>query len=62
MPKELVAIAPRTPVLREYEEPVLGERQVRIRAELASPKHGSISSATGTNRRPTVPMTRSWAR
>jgi threonine dehydrogenase-like Zn-dependent dehydrogenase len=41
MPRELVAIAPRTPVLREYEEPDLGPRQIRIRTEFASPKHGT---------------------
>ena len=41
MPLELVAVAPRTPVLREYEEPELGARQVRIRSEFASPKHGT---------------------
>lgn len=41
MPKELVAIAPRTPVLRDYDEPPLGPSQVRIRTELASPKHGT---------------------
>lgn len=41
MPRELIAVAPRTPVLREYEEPVLGERQVRVRTEFASPKHGT---------------------
>ncbi len=41
MPRELVAIAPRTPVLREYQEPELGERQIRIRTEFASPKHGT---------------------
>lgn len=41
MPRELIAIAPRTPVLREYEEPPLGPRQVRIQTELASPKHGT---------------------
>src|SRR5215216_2021963 len=41
MPKVLVAIAPRTPVLRDYEERPLGEREVRIRTEFASPKHGT---------------------
>lgn len=41
MPRELVAIAPRTPVLREYVEPYLGPAQIRIRTELASPKHGT---------------------
>jgi threonine dehydrogenase-like Zn-dependent dehydrogenase len=41
MPKELVAIAPRTPVLRDCDEPPLGPSQIRIRTELASPKHGT---------------------
>ena len=41
MPRELVAIAPRHPVLRSYEDPPLGARQIRIRSELASPKHGT---------------------
>lgn len=41
MPRELVAIAPRTPVLREYEEPPLGPHDIRVRTELASPKHGT---------------------
>jgi threonine dehydrogenase-like Zn-dependent dehydrogenase len=41
MPRELIATAPRTPELREYAEPDLGEGQIRIRSELASPKHGT---------------------
>jgi threonine dehydrogenase-like Zn-dependent dehydrogenase len=41
MPRELIAIGPRTPILREYEEPALGACQVRIRTEFASPKHGT---------------------
>jgi threonine dehydrogenase-like Zn-dependent dehydrogenase len=41
MPRELVASAPRTPELREYEERPLGPREIRIRTELASPKHGT---------------------
>ena len=41
MPRELIAVAPRTPELREYEEPLLGHRQIRIRTEFASPKHGT---------------------
>ncbi len=41
MPRELVATAPRTPELREYEEPDLGPRQVGVRTEFASPKHGT---------------------
>jgi len=41
VPRELIATAPRTPVLREYEEPGLALTQVRIRTEFASPKHGT---------------------
>ena len=41
MPRELVAIAPREPVIREYDDPPLGPADVRIRTELASPKHGT---------------------
>lgn len=41
MPRELVALAPRTPVLREYNDPPLGAREVRVRTEFASPKHGT---------------------
>jgi threonine dehydrogenase-like Zn-dependent dehydrogenase len=41
MPRELIATAPRTPVIREYDEAPLGPRQIRIRTELASPKHGT---------------------
>ena len=41
MPRELVAVAPRTPEIREYDDPPLGERQIRIRSEFASPKHGT---------------------
>ncbi|MGI9253287.1 MAG: zinc-dependent alcohol dehydrogenase [Thermomicrobiales bacterium] len=39
MPRELVAISPRTPVLREYEDGQLGPREIRVRTEFASPKH-----------------------
>jgi threonine dehydrogenase-like Zn-dependent dehydrogenase len=41
MPRELIATAPRTPVIREYDEPPLGPAQIRIKTELASPKHGT---------------------
>jgi len=41
MPRELIAVAPRTPELREYENPPLGPSEIRIRTELASPKHGT---------------------
>ena len=41
MPKELVALGPRQPVIREYEEPQLGPDQVRIESEFSAPKHGT---------------------
>jgi threonine dehydrogenase-like Zn-dependent dehydrogenase len=41
MPRELVAIAPRQPVIRDYDDPPLGPTEIRIRTELASPKHGT---------------------
>jgi threonine dehydrogenase-like Zn-dependent dehydrogenase len=41
MPRELVAVAPRTPVLWQYEDRPLGPTQIRIRTEFASPKHGT---------------------
>src|ERR687890_2108173 len=40
-PHELIAVAPREPVIREYEEPPLGPTQIRIKTEFASPKHGT---------------------
>ncbi|CAA9518636.1 MAG: hypothetical protein AVDCRST_MAG73-49 [uncultured Thermomicrobiales bacterium] len=41
MPRELVAVAPRTPVLREYDDPPLGPIQIRVATSFASPKHGT---------------------
>ncbi len=41
MPRELVATAPRTPAIREYDEQPLSPNQIRIRTEFASPKHGT---------------------
>ncbi len=41
MPRELIALAPRTPTFRVYKEPPLGPRDVRIRSEFAAPKHGT---------------------
>jgi threonine dehydrogenase-like Zn-dependent dehydrogenase len=41
MPRELVALAPREPVLREYVEPPLQPDQLRIRSEFSAPKHGT---------------------
>lgn len=41
MPRELIATAPRTPVIREYEEAPLDPAHIRIKTEFASPKHGT---------------------
>jgi threonine dehydrogenase-like Zn-dependent dehydrogenase len=41
MPKELVAISLRNPVLREYEEPALKAGEVRLRSIFSAPKHGT---------------------
>ena len=41
MPLELIAAAPRTPVLREYEERPLGQNEVRLKSLLSAPKHGT---------------------
>ena len=41
MPRELVAISLRNPVLREYEEPELNPGEVRVKSLFSAPKHGS---------------------
>jgi len=41
VPRELIAIAPRTPILREYKAPPLAPGQIRIHTVFASPKHGT---------------------
>ena len=41
MPRELVAIAPRTPVIREYDEQPLNPGEVRLRSLFSAPKHGT---------------------
>lgn len=41
MARELVAMAPRQPVLREYTEPPLGSNDVRIQTEFGTVKHGT---------------------
>ena len=45
MPRALMAVAPRTTELVEYDEPPLGDRDVRIKSEFAAPKHGTESHA-----------------
>ncbi len=44
MPRELVAIAPRQPALREYDEPSLEHDQIRIKSLLSAEKHGTTLS------------------
>ncbi len=41
MPWELIATAPRTPQLREYEELPLQPNEVRVKSLLSAPKHGT---------------------
>ena len=41
MPLELVAVAARTPALREYEEEPLRPGEIRVRTEFGAPKHGT---------------------
>ncbi|MDE0022224.1 MAG: zinc-binding alcohol dehydrogenase [Candidatus Poribacteria bacterium] len=41
MPWELIATAPRTPQLREYEEQPLQPNEVRVKSLLSAPKHGT---------------------
>ena len=41
MPRELVAIAASTPVLREYDESDVGAEDIRVRSDFSAPKHGT---------------------
>lgn len=41
MPRELIATAPHTPALRDYEPPPLGPGMVRVVSELGAAKHGT---------------------
>jgi len=41
MPRELIAIAPRTPIIREYEESPLKPNQIRVKSRLSAEKHGT---------------------
>ena len=41
MPRELIAVAPRTPRLVDYEPPPLGPDMVRLLSEFGAPKHGT---------------------
>ena len=41
MPKELIAVAPRQPVLREYEDDPVPKDSVRVQVEFGAPKRGT---------------------
>lgn len=41
MPRELIAVEPRTPVIREYADEALGDGEVRATTLYGAPKHGS---------------------
>lgn len=41
MPRELVAVGARTPVIRDYDDSPLKPNQIRVRTEYGSPKHGT---------------------
>jgi 2-desacetyl-2-hydroxyethyl bacteriochlorophyllide A dehydrogenase len=41
MPRELLAVAPRTPAFREYRDEPLQPGEIRARLEYAAPKHGT---------------------
>ena len=45
MPRALMAVAPRTTKLVEYDEPALGYRDIRTKSEFAAPEHGTESHA-----------------
>jgi threonine dehydrogenase-like Zn-dependent dehydrogenase len=60
MPRELIAVSPSTPALREYEESVLGGTQIRIRTEFASPKHGTELVGYRNDPAASRPYDRDW--
>ena len=43
MPKELVALAPSQPVLRDYEERKPKENEILVRTQFSAAKHGTES-------------------
>ena len=50
MPLELIATAPRTPELREYEDGPVPDGQVRVQVEFGAPKHGTEMTEYRANR------------
>lgn len=50
MLKELIALEPGVPILREYEDAPLAEDEIRIRADYGAPKHGTeLQAFRGTD-------------
>ena len=60
MPLEPVAVAPRTPVLRDDEEPELGPWRIRIQTEFAGPKHDTEPVAYRNEPSANRPYDASW--
>lgn len=56
MPRELVAIDVRKPVLREYEDGPVPEGHVRVKVEFGAPKRGSELTMYRGDRMPGFPM------
>ena len=56
MPKELVAVAPRQPVLQDYEDGPVPEGHVRVKVEFGAPKRGTEMTGYYDLRGTTFPM------
>ncbi len=56
MPKELVAVAPRQPVLREYEDGPVPADSVRVQVEFGAPKRGTELTAYYGYNNPSFPL------
>ena len=54
--KELIAIAPREPVLHDYEDSPVGNGQVRVKVEFGAPKRGSELTGYRAVRGSSFPM------
>ena len=54
--KELIAIAPRQPILQDYEDRLLTEGQVRVKVEFGAPKRGSELTGYHAVRGSSFPM------
>ncbi len=56
MPRDLIAPAPRTPALREYEDGPVPEGHVRVHTEFGAPKHGTEMTMYRATRGANFPM------